>query len=137
MSVSVDLSLPSQCNPTQQNMSTMVTSVSKKSSVDQSEFEKWVVSHCHTNYMSCQKCEPQPFVERCPYDNDFWPINLGGLNIILGACNGFPANCRESCDQFFFLKWASHLYQFCWQYAIILVWKTLSSALNQVNVKSL
>ena len=48
--------------------------------------------------MSCQKFEPQPFVERCSYDNDFWPINLGDLNIILGACNGFPASFRESCD---------------------------------------
>ena len=31
--------------------STLVTSVSKKSSVDQSELEKYVVSDCKTNYM--------------------------------------------------------------------------------------
>ena len=45
--------------------------------------------------------------KRCPYDNDFGPINLGGLNIILGAWNGFPSNFRESCDQVFYLKWIS------------------------------
>ena len=28
------------------------------------------------------------YFERCPYDNDFWPISLGDLNLILGAWNG-------------------------------------------------
>ena len=28
---------------------------------------------------------------------------------------------------------ASHTYGFCWQYAIILIWKMWSSSLNQLN----
>ena len=42
--------------------------------------------------------------ERCPYDNDFWPISSGDLNIVLGAWNGLPGNCPKSCDQLFFLN---------------------------------
>ena len=30
---------------------------------------------------------------------------------------------------------SSRIYQFCWQYAIILVWKTWSSALNQLYIR--
>ena len=40
--------------------------------------------------------------KRCPYDYDFWPMNFGDLNIILAAWNGFPENCYESCNWFFF-----------------------------------
>ena len=29
------------------------------------------------------------FFERCPYDNDFWPISLEYLKIVLGAWNVF------------------------------------------------
>ena len=42
--------------------------------------------------------------QRCRYDNDFWPIRLEDLNIILGAWNGFLANCRENCDRIFLLN---------------------------------
>ena len=47
------------------------------------------------NLLSCK---------RCPYDNDFWPINLEDLNIILGAWNSFAGNLHKSCDWFFFLN---------------------------------
>ena len=40
--------------------------------------------------------------KRSPYDNNFCPISLGDLNVILGAWNGFAGNCCESCDQLFF-----------------------------------
>ena len=39
--------------------------------------------------------------KRFPHGNDFWPISLGDLNIILGAWNCFSENYRESCDRFF------------------------------------
>ena len=29
------------------------------------------------------------------YDKDFWPISLGDLSKMLGAWNGFSANCRK------------------------------------------
>lgn len=45
-----------------------------------------------------------PF-KRCPYENDFFPINLGDLNIILGSWNGFTANFRESYEGLFFLNY--------------------------------
>ena len=45
-----------------------------------------------------------PF-KRCPYENDFCPINLGDLNIILGSWNGFTANFRESYEGLFFLNY--------------------------------
>ena len=31
----------------------------------------------------------------CSYGSDFWPISSGDLNKILGAWNGFLANCRK------------------------------------------
>ena len=42
--------------------------------------------------------------KRRPYDNDFWPISFGNLNIILGVWNSFSVNCRESYDRLFFLN---------------------------------
>ena len=42
--------------------------------------------------------------KRCLFDNDFWPISLSDLNVILGAWNGFSGYYRESCDRLFFLK---------------------------------
>ena len=39
-----------------------------------------------------------PF-KRCPYSNDFWPISLGDLNIILGAWNGFSSIVIGLCSQ--------------------------------------
>ena len=42
--------------------------------------------------------------KRCPYDNDFWPINFGDLNLFLGDWNVFTGNCNESCHQLFFLN---------------------------------
>ena len=42
--------------------------------------------------------------KRCPYDNDYWPISLEDLNIILGARNGFSGKCHKSCDRLFFLN---------------------------------
>ena len=42
------------------------------------------------------------FFERCPYDNDFWPISLEYLKIVLGAWNVFffrelPRKLRSAC----------------------------------------
>ena len=42
--------------------------------------------------------------KRRTYDNLFWTISLGDLNIILGAWNGFSANCHACCDRLFFSK---------------------------------
>ena len=48
----------------------------------------------------------------CPYDNNFWPISLGNLTIILGAWNGFLVDFQESCDQRFFLNYNFWKYLF-------------------------
>ena len=39
--------------------------------------------------------------KRYPYINNSLPINLGNLNIILGALTRFPANYRESSNWLF------------------------------------
>ena len=53
---------------------------------------------------------PKPSIlllfKRSSYYNDFWPITLRALNIILGAWNGFSGNCPESCHLLFFLNYA-------------------------------
>ena len=63
--------------------------------------------------------------KRCPYDNDFWPISLRNLNVILGAWNGFSGNYRESCDRLFFLKkdfWIYGSWSRDWNAYLLSIW---------------
>ena len=52
--------------------STVVASVSKKSSVDQSELEKWVVSHCQTYYMYHMISRFRIYTQVRPTLNSVW-----------------------------------------------------------------
>ena len=59
---------------------TLVTSVSKKSSVDQSELEKYVVSHFQTYYMeSCKFLEEPSTGNIWRLDNNTWRIDHRSL----------------------------------------------------------
>ena len=92
-----------------------------------------------TSLYDCAICFYKIFQNICYFWEYLSPLNRRVLGVL------FMLVCLRACvlnvlthvlSVLKYLRKASCAYRFCWQHAIILVWKTWWSLLNQLNVKS-